>query len=138
MFPVMYKVCQLTGQRIAGYSMAAMGSKSVDDYWKTLERRERRDRLCKKFLVELHANRFDGILCPPDALPALPHKASQSVGVGLSYCALYNLLGMPAGVVAATRVQPDEETDRPLAKDRVEVVAKEPNKTLKDFPSASR
>ena len=32
-------------------------------------------------------------------------------GVALSYSMLYNLLGMPAGVVAATRVRPGEESD---------------------------
>jgi Asp-tRNA(Asn)/Glu-tRNA(Gln) amidotransferase A subunit family amidase len=31
-----------------------------------------------------------------------------------------NLLGFPAGVVAATRVRPGEETDRPVTRDRVE------------------
>ncbi len=121
LFPVMRKGCQLTGQRIAGYSLAAMGSQSVDRYWQVLERR---DQLCGKFLQEMDEKRFDGILCPPDALPALPHGASQSVGVGLSYCALYNLLGMPAGVVAATRVRSGEETDRAPTRDRVETSAK--------------
>jgi fatty acid amide hydrolase len=36
---------------------------------------------------------------------------------------LYNLLGMPAGVVAATRVRPGEESDRPASKDPVEQAA---------------
>ena len=37
---------------------------------------------------------------------------------------LYNLLGMPAGVVAATRVRPGEESDRPFSRDIVERTAR--------------
>ncbi len=131
LLPVIHKGCLLAGQRIASYSIAAMGSKSVDQYWQILERRER---LCGKFLREMDEKRFDGIVCPPDALPALPHGASQSVGVGLSYCAVYNLLGMPAGVVAATRVRQDEETDRLLARDRVEIAAKNAEANSRGLP----
>lgn len=38
---------------------------------------------------------------------------------------LYNLLGMPAGVVPATRVRPGEESDRLESKDWVEKAAKQ-------------
>ena len=44
-------------------------------------------------------------------------------GTALSYSMLYNLLGMPAGVVAATRVRPGEESDRPSSRDVVELAA---------------
>jgi fatty acid amide hydrolase len=42
-----------------------------------------------------------------------------------SYARLYNLLGMPAGVVAAGCVRTGEESDRAPSKDRVERLAKE-------------
>ncbi len=37
----------------------------------------------------------------------------------------FNVLGMPAGSVAATRVRPDEETDRPQTRDQVDRAARE-------------
>jgi fatty acid amide hydrolase len=44
-------------------------------------------------------------------------------GPALSYSMLYNLLVMPVGVVAATRVRPREESDRPSSRDVVEQAA---------------
>jgi fatty acid amide hydrolase len=68
---------------------------------------------------------LDAVLCPPDALPALKHGSSYYVGgCGISYAGLYTLLGMPAGVVAATRVRPGEESDRPKSRDLVEQAAR--------------
>jgi Asp-tRNA(Asn)/Glu-tRNA(Gln) amidotransferase A subunit family amidase len=58
------------------------------------------------------AARVDAILCPIFPVPALNHRVSPFIDEGLSYTAIYNLLGMPAGVVAATRVAGDEEMER--------------------------
>jgi fatty acid amide hydrolase len=38
---------------------------------------------------------------------------------------MYNVLGNPAGVVAITRVQPGEESDRIASKDLVDITSKE-------------
>ena len=54
---------------------------------------------------------IDAILCPTFHVPALHHRVSAFIDEGLSYTSIYNLLGMPAGVVAATRVASGEETD---------------------------
>jgi fatty acid amide hydrolase len=84
----------------------------------------RRRQYAAKFLAALNAEQFDAILCPPDALPALKHGSSFYVsGCSISYPGLYSLLGMPAGVVAATRVRPDEESDRPKSRDLIERAA---------------
>ena len=72
----------------------------------------------------LDAEGFDAIVCPPDALPALTHGSGWYLADALSYAALYNLLGMPAGVVAATRVRRGEESDRADGRDFVERLAK--------------
>ena len=42
-----------------------------------------------------------------------------------SYLMRFNVLGMPAGSVAATRVRADEETDRPKTRDQVDRAARE-------------
>ncbi|NTV65968.1 MAG: amidase, partial [Oscillochloris sp.] len=77
-----------------------------------------------RFLAALEAGRFDAIICPPLATPAVPHALSGKLGDYASYVQLYNVLGMPAGVVAATRVRRDEESDRRPSKDTVEQAAR--------------
>jgi fatty acid amide hydrolase len=37
---------------------------------------------------------------------------------------MYNVIGAPAGVVAATRVRPGEESDRKVSKDMADITAK--------------
>jgi len=66
----------------------------------------------ERFLGELARGRFDAVICPPDALPAIRHGSEQHLADAQSHAALYNLLGMPAGVVAATRVRPGEEEEQ--------------------------
>jgi fatty acid amide hydrolase len=56
-------------------------------------------------------------------LPALRHGDSADTPLAASYCYLPNLLNMPAGVVAATRVRAGEESDRPASRDRVDRTA---------------
>lgn len=52
---------------------------------------------------------IDLILCPAVGLPALPHGMSADLTPACSWCFLWNYLGMPAGVVPATRVREDEQ-----------------------------
>jgi fatty acid amide hydrolase len=76
-----------------------------------------------QFLTALSAQNLDALICPPFGLPALPHGTFYGAVAG-SYALLYNLLGMPAGVVAVTRVRPGEESDRPTSRDPVERTAR--------------
>ncbi len=95
------------GQHQLAETTRGMGYVSAHQYWQLLERRARfRDH----FLKELDRHRFDAVICPPDAVPALRHDTRWYLA--FSYAAIWNLLDMPAGVVAATRVRPDEESDR--------------------------
>lgn len=57
------------------------------------------------------------VLSPPLATPALHHGSCIDAAPGQSYAGLWNLLGMPAGVVAATRVRAGEESDRAPSRD---------------------
>jgi fatty acid amide hydrolase len=110
------------GQRHMGRVMRGMGHISANRYWLLLDWRTQYRR---RFLQALKRGGFHAILCPPDALPALPHGHADYLADALSYSAVYNLLGMPAGVVAATRVQPGEETVRPRSADWVERSARQ-------------
>ena len=100
----------LLGQRRFGKGMKHLGRRSVASYWDLVERRAD---LVKRFAASLDTGRYDVILCPPDALSAVPHGSGLLLGECLSYAALPVLLDMPAGVVAVTRVRRGEETDRP-------------------------
>jgi len=110
-----------SGQRRAAAGIRTMRASSVEEYWRWVDAR---DRYVARFLGELERHGADAILCPPDGLPAMPHGSSYYIGDVLSYTALYNLLGLPAGVVAATRVRAGEESDRPASRDVSERTAK--------------
>jgi fatty acid amide hydrolase len=77
------------------------------------------------YLRAMDAAHVDLVLSPPHALPALRHGASALLDVtnAASWAVLYNVLGLPAGVVPVTTVRPGEETDRPDSRDPVERAA---------------
>jgi len=83
----------------------------------------RRNDFRNRFYAELNARQIDALLCPVDAVAAIPHGASQYLGDALSYTAVYSLLGMPAGVVSLSRVREDEVSDRPRSFDLAERAA---------------
>jgi fatty acid amide hydrolase len=93
---------------------------SFEGYWRLIE-----DQAAyrARFAAALDAGRYDALLCPPNGLPAPTHGCFYNAVAG-SYGLLYNLLGLPAGVVAATRVRPGEESDRPPSKDPAEETAR--------------
>ena len=68
----------------------------------------------------MQAARLDVLVFPPHALPALTHGATRDLPQAASYSFLVNLLGIPAGVLPATRVRPGEESDRRVSRDVVD------------------
>jgi len=112
----------LTGQHRTADSARCLGMLSTDSYWRLSEQRAR---YRQRFMGALDAGRFDAILSPPDALPAYTHGSSLQLQLDpMLYATLYNLLGLPAGVVAATRVRAGEESDRSVSRDKVERMAR--------------
>jgi fatty acid amide hydrolase len=117
------------GQRLMAKLLPYMGEVSVSEYWRGIDERSR---YRAAFMAALDAEQFDAILCPPCALAALTPGSGYFLLNDATYTIPYNLLGMPAGVVAATRVRPGEESDseallrsadRALSKDVVERTA---------------
>lgn len=111
----------LLGQKRIGRDMRRLGSRSTKAYWRLVDERTR---YRTAFMKALDDGRYDAIICPADGLPALRHGSSFLLSNALSYSSLFNLLGMPAGVVAATRVRVGEESDRAPSLDVVERAAR--------------
>lgn len=125
------RLLALAGQPRLGRMLPNIRRRTVDEYWRLVHERSL---YRARFVSEMRARRFDAILCPPDALPALRHGSSFYLGEALSYAGLYNLLGMPAGVLAVTRVRAGEESDRASSRDVVERAAREVEKGSVGLP----
>jgi len=94
---------------------------TTEEYWDLLEQRgEWRAR----FLALMDEQKLDAIICPPHTVPAMRHGATYFLYDTPSYLMRFNVLGMPAGSVAATRVRPGEETDRAKTRDQVDRAAR--------------
>jgi fatty acid amide hydrolase len=122
---------QLAGQHHYAERLRRRGGISVEEFFQLVEQRSNYRR---RFLSSLDTGQFDALLCPPDALPAGLHGKSFLVGDAQSYAGLYNLLGLPAGVVTATRVRPEEESDRPATRDVARRTAREVEKRSAGLP----
>jgi fatty acid amide hydrolase len=69
------------------------------------------------FLTAMDAGSYDLVLCPATSLPAVPHGLTPKLPDLHATSVLFNLLGVPAGVVPVTRVRAGEESDRPDGRD---------------------
>ncbi len=106
--------------RAGGHERLAVGARSfgrvsVDGYWRLLEERSV---YRARFFAALDEARLDALLCPPMPGPAFPHAHNNRIGLSNHYCLPFNVLGLPAGVVPATRVRAGEESDRADSRDR--------------------
>nr|MBA3827205.1 hypothetical protein [Ktedonobacterales bacterium] len=118
--PAAVRLLRASGQARTAMAATHIRPRTATEYWTlTQERNAVRD----AFLTALAARRFDAIICPPHALPALTHGASTQVSLAASYSMIYNLIGFPGGVVPVTRVRAGEESDRPTTRDSVEKMA---------------
>jgi fatty acid amide hydrolase len=120
--PALAAAARLGGQRRLARLVETIATQSIDAYWTLVERQFTYRR---RFVAALDAAGIDALLCPPHALPALTHGSSYYLSSAASYAMLYNLLGMPAGVVPVTRVRPDEALPRAAGRDLVERAAAE-------------
>lgn len=109
------------GQTHLAYIMQQMGTRSAEKYWEVVEARSQ---FRARFHRSLDDGGFDAIICPPAALPALTHGSSEHLFPAISYSFVYNVLGAPAGVVAAGRVQAGEESDRTVSRDMADITAR--------------
>jgi Asp-tRNA(Asn)/Glu-tRNA(Gln) amidotransferase A subunit family amidase len=102
------------GQRHAAIALRRGGAVSVDAYWRLVAERTAYRR---RFLAALDEARIDVLVCPPLPTPAFLHRTWTEASPAMSYCSVFNVLGLPAGVLPATRVAAGEESDRPRIAD---------------------
>ncbi len=107
----------LAGERRQARLLRESRRRSAEAYWQVTHRLRR---FTGEFMQRLAEGRFDAIISPPYALPAVLHNTAHELIPAASYCILFNVLGLPSGVVAAGRVQPGEESDRTEGGDRCE------------------
>ena len=121
MRPVMGGIMALGGSRRVGHLIRVTGPRSGSGLKALIERR---DAYRKRFDEAMTAAGADMLLCPPNSLPALVHRASGDLGpASVNYTALYNLLAWPAGVVPVTRVRSTETDSRPAGGDGIDKAA---------------
>lgn len=102
--------------------LRASGKQTAAEFWRTTQLQHDYSR---DFWAAFSAVQADAFLCPPHALPALTHGASDRLAVAGSACYLANLLDCPAGVVCLDRIGADQETDRAVGRDISDISARE-------------
>ena len=112
--------CCAFGEHRTARLVSQAGGLRAGAYWRMVAERQH---YARQFLNRLRLGGFDAILTPPYALPVVPHGFALTVLPAGGYSVLPNLLDMPAGVVAATRVRQYEESDRPASRDRCDRAA---------------
>lgn len=130
---VLVWVLRFAGQKHFAFNVDIVGRRSAS---KLFNLHERRDVYRQRFNEAMDALELDALLCPPYALPAFKHgdaynavtrmgHHSLNVTIAASYPVLFNVTGMPAGVVALSKVRAGEEIDRKPGLDLIERVARD-------------
>jgi len=120
---------RLTGRRIEATGLAATGPRNDAGLARLAEARE----ALATRVAGLGA-RFDALLCPVSALPALRHGLAAPLVLAAAPCMLANLLDLPAGTVPIGRVRPDEQATRRWSADPVIRAAREVDRESAGLP----
>jgi fatty acid amide hydrolase len=128
------KILALAGQPSLAGGVRLFGHGTADQYWQTVEAiHDYRT----AFLAALADDgRFDAVVLPAYAVPAVRHGATLNLPLAGIYTLIVNVLGFPAGVVPVTRVQPDEETERTKTRDVVVETARQSELASAGLPIA--
>jgi fatty acid amide hydrolase len=120
--PLIAGLLRLMGQAFAGGVTLPSIRRRTPAQMQELVRQQEAFR--ERFLGLLDAARLDALLCPPMAFPAVSHGGFDRLGgLEASYDTLFNVTGLPAGVVSTSRVRPGEESDRPASRDQAVTAA---------------
>lgn len=120
---------RLSGRRLEATGLAATGPRNTAGLARLAAAR---DDVAHR--VAALAARFDALLCPVSALPALRHGLAAPLVLAAAPCLLANLLDLPAGTVPIGRVRPDEQATRPWSSDPVLRAAREVDRDSAGLP----
>ncbi len=129
--PALTGLAAALGQQRMSRQIAAIRPSSADGFWSLVEAQNTYRR---RFIAELDRLGIDALVAPAHALPALTHGGAYYLATAASYSMLYNLLGMPAGVVPVTRVRDDEARPRSAGRDVVDRAAAEVERGAAGLP----
>jgi fatty acid amide hydrolase len=118
--PLLAKLMAAQGQKHLALQIRSTGKLSAKAY---IDLVEKRAIYRTKWLHAMAAAKLDAIICPPYALPALTHGSTQDLFSAATYAIPFNVTGFPAGVAPITTVQPGEESDRTVSKDKADLAA---------------
>jgi fatty acid amide hydrolase len=124
------------GRHRQARNLRRFASGSVDEYWQTMAAMAEFKRALLASFEEAEGGPIDVVLCPPHALPAVRHGATELMPMPGAYVPLVNVSGFPAGVVPVTRVPAGEESDRAASRDIVDQVARETERGSAGLPIA--
>ncbi|MCC9609616.1 amidase [Blastopirellula sp. JC732] len=115
--PLMAALLRMRGERKLADLFVAAGPRSATSLWQATAG-------AIDFVDEVQHTwddeRIDAVITPPHALPAFLHGMAVELIPSASYSLLFNLLGVPCGTVACSRVGEDELSDRTVLSDPVE------------------
>lgn len=111
--------CVWTGRGIEGMALRRTGPRRGRRLARALV-----DRAGIEAVVEGWRDRYDVIVCPVSALPALRHGTAATLVVAAAPCLLANLVDLAAGSVPVTTVEAGEQRGRPWSPDPVRRLAR--------------
>jgi fatty acid amide hydrolase len=118
--PLVSGLLGLLGQSAATRIVRHGGPRSTQQYWDLVAA----NNAYRVGLLNAMADAgIDALLCPPYGVAAPLHGATTDLLSAAGYAVLFNVTGLPAGVVAASRIRDGEESDRASSRDRTVRVA---------------
>jgi len=109
------RVMESMGQTTTAALLKLSRSKTLSAFgYQAIQQKQQTFR--ETFYRRMHEQQIDAILCPPFPSVAMKHM-SPDIVLGYGYTYVYNLLGLPAGIVPRTTVMAGEESDRTPSKD---------------------
>lgn len=116
--PPLAMLLRCLGSRVEAAALGATGPRSPAGWAGLLDHRQ-----SVAARVGQLRQRYDAILCPVSAVPAMRHGSAARLMAAAAPCLLANLVDLPAGVVPVTRVAESEQTGRSFSADGVERAA---------------
>jgi fatty acid amide hydrolase len=110
-----------TGRVRLSRVLAVAYPSTPEEYFRRLDERRQ---LLAETMAAWDETEIDAVMCPVYRLPAPLHGTTSDLLEATSYAFVANLFGLPAGTVPVSRVQTDEESDRPDSHDPADRLAK--------------